>query len=124
MDLVDRFSKVATKISDIMGHPTAFICAAVLIVGWAITGNSFNWSQSHSLFINTVTTIITFLLGFLILNTANRVGKAEQLKLDELIRAINEANNRFIKLETKGIKELKKEEQIMKEITSLEDNSE
>lgn len=64
MTWVDKFSKLAEKMSLAMGHPAAFGCALMLIAGWASTGNYFGWSQSHSLFINTITTIVTFLLGF------------------------------------------------------------
>lgn len=115
MTLTDRFSRLAEKIANAMGHPVAFGCALLLIGGWAATGNYFNWSQAHSLFINTITTIVTFLLGFLILNTANRSGKAEQLKLDELIRALDKANNNFIRLEEKTKAELVEAEKEIEE---------
>lgn len=111
MTLSDRFSKFAERTANALGHPLAFCCAFVLICGWALTGNYFDWSTSHSLFINTITTIVTFLIGFLILNTANRQSKAEQLKLDELIRAVDKANNSFMKLEQGTITEIEKMEQ-------------
>lgn len=123
-NLINKFSKCAAKVADAMGHPIAFLCAVLLIVGWALAGNHFQWSEAHSLFINTLTTIVTFLLGFLILNTSIRSGKAEQLKLDELIRAIDKAENHFVKLEEKGIVEIKIAEEEFKEKMKSEDDSE
>lgn len=113
MSLIDKFSQVAGKTATVMGHPVAFGCALLLIAIWVAAGSSFEWSQAHSLVINTITTIITFLLGFLILNTTSMSGKAEQLKLDELIHAIKTANNNFIKLEQKSSKDV---EQMGKEM--------
>lgn len=101
MKLVDKFSKVAERIANALGHPLAFTFALLLIIIWAATGSYFEWSERHSLFINTLTTIVTFLIGFLILNTANRQSKAEQLKLDEIIRVMEKASNDFIKVEEK-----------------------
>lgn len=121
MTLVDRFSKVAEKIANAMGHPVTFAFALGLIIGWASFGPRYGWSDQHSMFINTTTTIVTFLLGFLILNTANRSGKAEQLKLDELIRAVDKANNNYVKLEQKTAKEMKELEEKMKHEANVEE---
>lgn len=120
MTLIDKFSKIAERIANAMGHPLAFCLAVLLIVGWASTGNYFEWSTEHALFINTITTVVTFLLGFLILNTANRSGKAEQLKLDELIRALDTANNNFMRLEDKDKEEVIKREEEIKEALEAE----
>jgi low affinity Fe/Cu permease len=117
MSLTDKFTQIAERVSNALGHPAAFLCALILIAGWICTGKYFDWSEAHSLFINTVTTIITFLLGFLILNTSNRTSKAEQLKLDELIRAVKAADNKYIKLEEKTVEDMKEmETRIRKEV--------
>lgn len=81
------------------GTPAAFITAMLTIVLWGITGPMFHYSDTWQLVINTSTTIITFLMVFLIQNTQNRDSKAIHLKLDEIIRSIKEASNDFIDLE-------------------------
>ena len=83
--LFDRFAKWTARAS---GHPATFAAAVLIIVGWAITGPIFGFSNTWQLVINTGTTIITFLMVFLIQNTQTTDGIAVQLKLDELIRAI------------------------------------
>lgn len=124
MTLKDRFSKIAEKIATACGHPLAFCIAVLIIIAWLSTGSSYNWSEKHSLFINTVTTVVTFLLGFLILNTANRAGKAEQLKLDEIIRVLGKANNTFVKLEEKTVDEVNAMEKEIKKTVVEENESE
>lgn len=99
------FSKVANIITKIVGTSAAFISAVLLIIIWAITGFYFHWSEMHSLFINTVTTIITFLLVFLIQYTQNKDTRAIHLKLDEVIKALDKANNKMA-----GIEELTDEQ--------------
>ncbi len=79
------FRKIAAKISNATGNATAFVCALALVTGWAASGPLFDFSNTWQLFINTGTTITTFLMVFLIQNTQNRDGKAVQLKLDELL---------------------------------------
>lgn len=101
------FRKFANKTSEIVGSPWAFIAAVLLIVGWAATGPFFGWSDSHALIVNTITTIITFLMVFLIQNTQNRDAKAVHLKLDELLRAVGEARTGMVDLEDMTDEELK-----------------
>jgi low affinity Fe/Cu permease len=94
--LFDRFAKWTSRA---VGHPATFAAAVLIIVVWAITGPIFGFSNTWQLVINTGTTIITFLMVFLIQNTQTRDGIAVQLKLDELIRAIEGAHNGFLDLE-------------------------
>lgn len=94
----ETFRKIAAKISNLTGTASAFLGALTLIIVWAITGPLFDFSNTWQLVINTGTTIVTFLMVFLIQNTQNRDSKAMQLKLDELIRA-TEARDAFVDLE-------------------------
>lgn len=93
------FVHVARTISRASGRPGAFLTALAIILVWAITGPLFNFSDTWQLVINTGTTIVTFLMVFLIQNTQNRDTEALQLKLDELIRAVKEADNEIMDLE-------------------------
>src|SRR2546429_6748548 len=95
----EMFRKFAQKTAHAMGTSWAFIIAVLIVVVWAATGPLFNFSDSWQLVINTGTTIVTFLMVFLIQATQNRDGKAIQLKLDELIRAQQSARNVFADLE-------------------------
>ena len=92
--------------SSAAGKPVTFMLAVLIIVVWAVTGPVFHFSDTWQLVINTGTTIITFLMVFLIQNTQNRDGLAVQLKLDELISSIKEARNEIIDVEDLGDKEL------------------
>jgi low affinity Fe/Cu permease len=107
----DWFRKFSSKTSEIVGSPWAFFAALVLVIGWAATGPYFGWSNSHSLAINTITTIITFLMVFLIQNTQNRDAKAIHLKLDELLRGVEGARTGLVDLEDLSDEELKKLQQ-------------
>jgi low affinity Fe/Cu permease len=95
----DRFNAIADKVTRALGSMPALIGSVVLVVGWALTGPIFNFSDTWQLFINTSTTVITFWMVFVIQNSANREAKATQLKLDEIIRAIGDARNDFIALD-------------------------
>ena len=95
----ELFHKIAHRASNFVGSPWAFIMALLIILVWVITGPIFDYSTTWQLFINTFTTIMTFLMVFLIQNTQNRDAKAVHLKLDELIRAIKTARNKLIELE-------------------------
>lgn len=93
------FRIIANKISAWTGSATAFLGAVIIVIIWATTGPVFHYSDTWQLVINTGTTIVTFLMVFLIQNTQNRDGKAVQLKLDELIRATKGARTQYVGLE-------------------------
>lgn len=110
------FRKFATRTSAIVGSPWAFILAVTVIVVWAVTGPIFHFSDTWQLVINTSTTIVTFLMVFLIQNTQNRDAKAIHLKLDELIRSVERARNRLVDLEEMSDDEL---DQLQKEFQAF-----
>src|SRR5437867_9357051 len=93
------FARFANRTAHWVGHPSSFMLAITIVVIWAVTGPLFRFSDSWQLVINTGTTIITFLMVFLIQNTQDRDSQAMQLKLDELIRAIEGAHNALLDLE-------------------------
>ena len=101
------FNSFAAKTSTAAGQPTTFVIAVLIIAVWAITGPMFHYSDTWQLVINTGTTIVTFLMVFLIQNTQNRDTCAIQLKLDELIRANQNARNKMLQLEDLTEEELK-----------------
>jgi low affinity Fe/Cu permease len=97
---MDRiFTWFAGRISAMAGQPLAFVVAFALIVVWAVTGPVFAYSDTWQLVINTTTTIVTFLMVFLIQNSQNRDAAAMQAKLDELLRAVGKARGAFIGIE-------------------------
>ena len=100
------FERIAARVARLSGHPMAFGLALGTILVWAISGPLFGWSDTWQLVINTGTTIVTFLMVFLIQNAQNRDGSAIQAKLDELIRAVGHARNEFIGIEHLTEKEL------------------
>jgi low affinity Fe/Cu permease len=95
----DIFRTIAARISMWTGTATVFLGAVLVIAVWGFTGPAFHYSDTWQLVINTGTTIVTFLMVFLIQNTQNRDGKAVQIKLDELIRATKGARNSYVGLE-------------------------
>lgn len=97
---MDRlFTAAATRVAAFAGQPVAFIFALGSIVLWIVSGPVFGWSDTWQLVVNTATTIITFLMVFLIQNSQNRDAAAIQAKLDEIIRAMDHARNEFIGIE-------------------------
>jgi low affinity Fe/Cu permease len=104
----ELFRKFANKTSDVVGSPWAFIAAVALIALWGVSGPLFGFSDTWQLVINTGTTIITFLMVFLIQNTQNRDAKAIHLKLDELIRSSSKARNSLVDLEDLSDEELQR----------------
>ena len=93
------FNWFATKTSTAAGQPLTFVTAVLVILIWAVTGPIFHFSDTWQLIINTGTTIVTFLMVFLIQNSQNRDGAAMQAKLDELLRAVDKAREKFIGIE-------------------------
>ena len=111
------FNKIATYIATAAGQPFTFIAAVLIIIIWGVSGPMFHFSDTWQLVVNTGTTIITFLMVFLIQNSQNRDGAAMQAKLDELLRAVEKAREKFI-----GIEHLT-DQQIELIRTALERNS-
>ncbi len=107
----ELFRKFAQKTAHVVGTSWAFILAVLIIVVWATTGPLFHYSDTWQLVINTGTTIITFLMVFLIQNTQNRDAKAIHLKLDELIKGVKGARTGFVNLEELSDKELERLQQ-------------
>src|SRR5213083_2595271 len=104
----DAFRVFARHSSRMLGSAWAFAAAVLVILVWLLTGPVFHFSDTWQLIINTATTVITFLMVFLIQNTQNRDAKAVHLKLDEMIRALKGARNRLVDLEDLSDEELKK----------------
>lgn len=104
----DTFRKVAQRISYLAGTSRVFVFAVLIIVVWAFTGPLFGFSDTWQLVINTGTTVITFLMVFLIQNTQNREGKAMQIKLDELLKAMKGARTSMVNIEELSDSELDK----------------
>jgi len=100
------FTRFSHKVARLSGKPVTFAAAVALIVIWAISGPIFQFSETWQLVVNTATTIITFLMVFVLQNTQNRDGEAVQAKLDELIYAVREADNAFVQAEKLSDKDL------------------
>ena len=105
MNISRAFTRIANATAQATGRPATFVACLAIVIGWAVSGPLFGFSDTWQLVINTGTTIITFLMVFLIQNTQNRDSAAIQVKLDELIRSHRSASNRFI-----GIEHLTEEE--------------
>ena len=108
------FDRIAKHVAAWTGRTSAFAVALTIVVVWALTGPLFGWSDTWQLVINTGTTIVTFLMVFLIQNAQNRDASAIQAKLDELIRAVGHARNEFI-----GIEHLS-EQQLVRVLDAIE----
>lgn len=104
--LTDTFHDFAKALSRAVGSPWAFLTALLIVAVWSVTGSAFHYSDTWQLVINTGTTIVTFLMVFLIQNTQNRDAKAIHLKLDELIHGVRGARDRLIDLEEMSEEEL------------------
>jgi low affinity Fe/Cu permease len=106
--LNEFFRKFASVTSTVVGSPWSFLVAVLIIIVWGVTGPMFDFSDTWQLIINTGTTIVTFLMVFLIQNTQNRDAKAIHLKLDELLRAMKGARTALVDLEDMSDEELEK----------------
>jgi len=102
----ESFRRFSRAVSSSVGSPVTFVIAILLVILWAVLGPAFHYSDTWQLTINTGTTIVTFLVVFLIQNTQNRDARALHLKLDELIHAIGKARNRLIDCEDLSDEEL------------------
>jgi low affinity Fe/Cu permease len=114
----DFFRRFSQNVSALLGTPPAFIIAFLVIIIWGLSGPIFHFSDTWQLIINTSTTIITFLMVFLIQNTQNRDARAIHLKLDELIRTTKDARNTMVDIEDltdEELNDLAKEFQIVRE---------
>jgi low affinity Fe/Cu permease len=103
------FARAANSVAHAAGRPAAFLLCVLIVIAWVVCGPVFHYSDTWQLVINTGTTIITFLMVFLIQNTQNRDGAAVQAKLDELIRVTKEARNDLVGIENKP-------EQVLQEV--------
>ena len=116
-----NFSEVARQASSQLGTPYAFAVACGVVILWAVTGPMFAYSDTWQLVINTGTTIVTFLMVFIVQNTQNRDARALHLKLDEVLRSIDAARNKLINLENCTDEELDKMERQFKALRARED---
>jgi low affinity Fe/Cu permease len=118
----DAFRVFARRSSSALGSAWAFVGAVLVILVWILTGPMFHFSDTWQLVINTATTIVTFLMVFMIQNTQNRDAKAVHLKLDELIRALTNARNELVDLENLSDEELTKLEKQFKRMRERAEN--
>lgn len=112
------FTRCSRVVSDAVGSPFAFYVAVLVVIAWALCGPVFKYSDTWQLVINTGTTILTFLMVFVIQNTQNRDTRALQLKLDELIRATKGAHNALLDLEELEDKELREFQKQFEELAA------
>jgi low affinity Fe/Cu permease len=118
----DAFRVFARRSSAVLGSAWTFAVAILVIVVWGVTGSTFHYSDTWQLIINTGTTIVTFLMVFIIQNTQNRDAKAVHLKLDEIIRALKGARNELVDLEDLSDEDLAKLEQQFKRLRATAEN--
>ncbi len=118
----DAFRVFAQRCASMLGSAWAFTGAVLVILVWLITGPTFHFSDTWQLIINTATTVITFLMVFLIQNTQNRDAKAMHLKLDEIIRALKGARNQLVDLEDLSDEDLKKLEEQFRQLLQKAEN--
>ena len=121
-DMDRLFTRIASRMSTWAGQPIAFVLACGTIIVWLISGPIFKWSDTWQLVINTGTTIITFLMVFLIQNAQNRDASAMQVKLDELIRAVVDARNDYIGIEHLTDAEICQIRDVLEKGQNLEDD--
>jgi low affinity Fe/Cu permease len=119
--LRDRFNRAADRVTNALGSLPALLASVLLVVLWVLTGPIFHSSDTWQLFINTTTTVVTFWMVFVIQNSSNRASKATQLKLDELIRAAQDARNEFIELDREPEKVIDEREKELIEIAEADD---
>jgi low affinity Fe/Cu permease len=119
----DAFRVFARHSSAILGSAWAFVVAVLVIVVWGVTGPTFHYSDTWQLIINTGTTIVTFLMVFIIQNTQNRDAKAVHLKLDEIIRAIKGARNELVDLEDLSDEDLARLEKQFQRLRKLAEHT-
>ena len=108
MGMRDTFRQLSTKTAEAIGSPTAFTVATAVTAIWLMTGPHFHFSDTWQLVMNTITSIGTFLIAFLIQNTQNRDTKALHLKLDELLRSVDGARTELVNLESLSDEEIEK----------------
>lgn len=123
MPKANGFSRFASAVAEYAGRPAVFVLALASIAVWAVTGPVFGFSQTWQLVVNTGTTIVTFLMVFVLQNTQNRDGRALQAKLDELILT-SSAENRYVGIEKLDEKELKRLAQILQQHAHDQDDDE
>jgi low affinity Fe/Cu permease len=119
----EEFRKVAHRASYEMGTPWAFLVAVIVVLVWVATGPLFGYSDTWQLVINTGTTIVTFLMVFLIQNTQNRDAQAIHLKLDELIHAVKHARNELVDIEDMSDEEIQQLAEEFKKLGRTRKNS-
>ena len=118
--MTDGFRKLANRAAAALGSPRAFAAAVTIIAVWGLSGPLFHFSDSWQLVINTATTVVTFLMVFLIQATQNRDAQALQLKLDELIRCTRDARNTLAKVELATEAEVQELQEEFKELRANE----
>ena len=119
----DAFRVFARRASEVLGSAWLFVLAISVIAIWALTGPFFDFSDTWQLLINTSTTIVTFLMVFIIQNTQNRDSKAVHLKLDELIRSIDNARNQLVNIDRLSDDDLKQLESQFQRISKKADET-